>query len=181
MVGGFTRPLQHLQDSKPMPQTVEASTGAGIVDLDAHAFEAGTVRLAVHGSAGSPLDFSDPAVREAIIAALSDDPFAPFSSDALKAHAPAALAALDGALPDHDELARLAPLWRPRLLLLADRKDELTGEQVVVLRFEERLRDIKRGMAEAEAAGDEDTREALHAKYIEVGTTYAGRLAAREQ
>ena len=39
----------------------------------------------------------------------------------------------------------------------------------------------RRSLAEAEAAGDEDTREALHAKYIEVGTTYAGRLAAREQ
>ena len=108
-------------------------------------------------------------------------PWGRFSQDALKAHAPAALAALDAALPAHDELARLAALWRPRLLVLADRKDELTGEQTVVLRFEERLRDIKRGMAEAEAAGDEDAREALHAKYIEVGTTYAGRLAAREQ
>lgn len=164
-----------------MSQIVESLSGAGTVDLDAHAFEAGTVRLAVHGAEGSPLDFSDAAVREAIVAALSDDPFAPFSQDALKAHAPAALVALDNALPDHDELARLAPLWRPRLLLLADRKDELSGEQVVVLRFEERLREIKRGMAEAEAAGDEDAREALHAKYIEVGTTYAGRLAAREQ
>ena len=90
-----------------------------------------------------------------------------------------ALDALDAALPDHEELARLAPLWRPRLLLLAGRKDELTGEQAVVLRFEERLREITRGMAEAEARGDEDAREALHAKYIEVGTAYAGRLAAR--
>ena len=164
-----------------MSQTVESRSGATIIDLGAYAFEAGTVRLAVHGADGSPLDFSDPTVREAIVAALSDDPFAPFSQDALKAHAPAALAALDAALPAHDELARLAALWRPRLLVLADRKDELTGEQTVVLRFEERLRDIKRGMAEAEAAGDEDAREALHAKYIEVGTTYAGRRAAREQ
>ena len=35
-------------------------------------------------------------------------------------------------------------------------------------------------LARAEAEGDEDRREALHAKYIEVGTSYAGRLAARE-
>ncbi len=181
MVGAFAESLQHLQDSEHMSQTVESSTGAGIVDLSLYPFEAGTVRLAVHGAEGSPLDFSDPDVRAAIVAALSDDPFAPFAQDALKTHAPAALAALDGALPDHEELARVASLWRPRLLVLADRKDELTGEQTVVLRFEERLREIKRGMAEAEAAGDEDTREALHAKYIEVGTTYAGRLAAREQ
>ncbi|MGI9117643.1 MAG: hypothetical protein ACR2JV_08425 [Gaiellales bacterium] len=163
-----------------MAQIVESPAGAGPVDLDEHAFEAGAIRLAVHGAEGSPLDFSDPAVREAIVGALSDDPFAPFAQEALAAHAPGALAALDAALPGHVELARLAPLWRPRLLLLAGRKDELTGEQTVVLRFEERLREIKRGMAEAEARGDEDAREALHAKYIEVGTTYAGRLAARE-
>jgi hypothetical protein len=161
-----------------MSQPLESSAGAGIVDLDLYPFEAGVVRLAVHGADGSPLDFSDAAVRAAIVDTLSDDPFA---QEALQVHAPAALAALDAALPDHEELARVAALWRPRLLVLADRKDELTGEQTVVLRFEERLREIKRGMAEAEAAGDEDAREALHAKYIEVGTTYAGRLAAREQ
>ena len=180
MVRAFAVVLQHLPHSEAMTQTLESSSGAVIVDLDEHAFEAGTVRLAVHGAAGSPLDFSAPEVRAAIIATLSDDPFAPFSTDALRAHAPAALDALDAALPAHDELVRLAPLWRPRLLLLAGRKDELTGEQTVVLRFEERLREIRRGMAEAEAAGDEDGREALHAKYIEVGTSYAGRLAARE-
>ena len=146
---------------------------------DEHPFACGVVRLAVLGAEGSPLDFSDDAVRQAIAAAQTGDPLEPFDRAALEAHAPAALAALDAALPDHEELARLAPLWRPRLLLLAGRKDELTGEQAVVLRFEERLREITRGMAEAEARGDEDAREALHAKYIEVGTAYAGRLAAR--
>ena len=163
----------------PVGVIVESPTGAVRVDTDEHAFEAGAIRLAVLGADGSPLDCDDPAVRDAIAAALSDDPFQPFSTAALEAHAPAALAALDAALPDHAELARLAPLWRPRLLVLAGRKDELTGEQAVVLRFEERLREITRGMAEAEARGDEDAREALHAKYIEVGTAYAGRLAAR--
>ena len=164
----------------PVADAIESADGAVRADLAEHAFEAGAIRLAVHGAAGSPLDFSAPAVRDAIAGALSDDPFAPFADEALRAHAPAALAALDAALPDHAELARVAPLWRPRLLLLAGRQDELTGEQAVVLRFEERLREIRRAMAEAEARGDEDEREALHAKYIEVGTTYAGRLAARE-
>lgn len=164
-----------------MGESIESADGAVRADLGEHAFEAGTIRLAVAGAEGSPLDFADPRVRAAIAAALSDDPLAPFDEDALRAHAPAALAALDAALPDHGELARLAPLWRPRLLVLAGRQDELTGEQAVVLRFEERLRVIRRAMAEAEARGDEDEREALHAKYIEVGTTYAGRLAAREQ
>ena len=162
-----------------MGDLVESADGAVRADLAEHAFEAGAIRLAVLGADGSPLDFSDAQVRAALAAALSDDPLAPFAKDALRAHAPAALAALDAALPDHAELARLAPLWRPRLLALAGRQDELTGEQAVVLRFEERLRAIRRAMAEAEARGDEDEREALHAKYIEVGTTYAGRLAAR--
>lgn len=162
-----------------MAAPVASPSGAVRVDPDAHPFEAGAIRLAVLGADGAALDFSDEAVRAAIAAALSDDPFAPFSREALAAHAPAALAALDAALPDDAELARLAPIWRPRLLLLAGRADELSGEETVVLRFEERLREITRGMAEAEARGDEDAREALHAKYIEVGTAYAGRLAAR--
>ncbi len=162
-----------------MGEPVESPSGAVRVDPDAHPFECGLLRLAVTGADGAALDFSAPAVRDAIAAALSDDPFEPFDRGALEAHAPAALAALDAALPADEELGRLAPIWRPRLLLLAGRKDELTGEQAVVLRFEERLREITRGMAEAEARGDEDAREALHAKYIEVGTAYAGRLAAR--
>ena len=162
-----------------MADRIESADGAVCADLGEHAFEAGAIRLAVVGAGGSPLDFSDPDVRAAICAALSDDPLAPFDEEALRAHAPAAVAALDAALPAHEELARLAPLWRPRLLLLAGRQDELSGEQTVVLRFEERLRVIRRAMAEAEARGDEDEREALHAKYIEVGTAYAGRLAAR--
>ena len=164
-----------------MSETINLPAGAGSIDLGAFAFEAGLVRLATVGADGSPLDFSSPVVLAAVATALTDDPFAPFSTDALRALAPAALDAFDAALPTHDELQRLAPLWRPRLLSLAGRQAELTGEQTVVLRFEERLREIKLGMARAEAEGDEDRREALHAKYIEVGTSYAGRLAARER
>ena len=164
-----------------MSETVNLPAGAGSIDLGAFAFEAGLVRLATVGADGSPLDFSSPVVLAAVATALTDDPFAPFSTDALRALAPSALDAFDAALPTHDELQRLAPLWRPRLLSLAGRQAELTGEQTVVLRFEERLREIKLGMARAEAEGDEDRREALHAKYIEVGTSYAGRLAARER
>ena len=162
-----------------MGTTVKLPAEAGSVDLADFPFEAGLIRLATIGADGSPLDFSDPAVLDAIAAVLSEDVSAPFPLDCLQAAAPAALAAFDAALPTHPDLVRLAPLWRPRLLALADRKSELTGEQTVVLRFEERLRELKRAMVVAEADGDEDRREALHAKYIEVGTSYAGRLAAR--
>lgn len=164
-----------------MTETVNLPAGAGSIDLGDFVFEAGVVRLATIGAEGSPIDFSSPAVLEAVAGVLTDDLFAPFSIEALRALAPAALDAFDAALPTRDELQRLASLWRPRLLVLAGRQAELTGEQTVVLRFEERLREIKLGMARAEAEGDEDRREALHAKYIEVGTTYAGRLAARER
>ena len=162
-----------------MGQPIELPEGAGVVDPRDHPFACGTIRLAVVGTEGGALDFTGPAVVEAIRGALTPDPFDPFPAAALAPFAPAALAALDRAVPGHDELDRLAPLWRPRLLALAGRQDELSGEEAVILRFEERLRDLKRGMAEAEATGDEERREALHAKYIEVGTTYAGRLAAR--
>ncbi len=164
-----------------MADTVQLPDGAGAIDLAEHRFEAGLIRLAVAGGTGHPLDVSAPEVRAAIEGALSADPLRPFAPEALKAHAPAALAALDAGVADNDLLARLAPMWRPRLLVLAGRSDELTGEEAVVLRFEERLRDLQHAMAEADAAGDEDRREALHAKYIEIGTSYAGRLAARDR
>ncbi|MBM3681163.1 MAG: hypothetical protein FJW81_07555 [Actinobacteria bacterium] len=162
-----------------MSELLELPDGAGAVDPAAHGFACGAIRLAVVGAEGHPLDFSADPVRAAIAGALAPDPLDPFPADALRPFAPAALAALDAAVPGHPELDRLAPIWRPRLLALAGRQAELTGEEAVILRFEERLRELERGMGEAQAAGDEDRREALHAKYIEVGTTYAGRLAAR--
>ncbi len=162
-----------------MAEPIDLPGGAGAFDPVAFPFECGLVRLAVVGAEGHPLDVGEPPVREAIAGLLRPDPLDPLPAEALRGLAPAALSALDGALPGHAELARLAPLWRPRLLALAGRGDELTGEEAVILRFEDRLRDLERAMAEAAARGDEDRREALHAKYIEVGTTYAGRLAAR--
>ncbi len=177
---GAARTPQPVPHSKAMTETVNLPAGAGSIDLADYPFEAGLVRLATVGAEGSPLDFSSPDVLAAVAGALTDDPYAPFSVDALQALAPAALAAFDAGLPEHDELRRIEQLWRPRLLALAGRQGELTGEQTVVLRFEERLRAIQQAMARAEAEGDEDRREALHARYIEIGTSYAGRLAARD-
>lgn len=160
-----------------MRTTVELPDGAGTIDLADYRFEAGLVRLAVVGADDQPLRSDEPDVRAAIVDCLQPDPLDPFDRERLAAHAPAALAALDAAAAEAP-VARLASLWRPRLLALAGRQDELTGEQAVILRFEARLRELEREMAKAERDGDEDRREALHAKYIEVGTTYAGRLAA---
>ena len=160
-----------------MSTPLELPDDAGIIDLDDYRFEAGLVRLAVLGVDDKPLGTDEPAVRAAIAACLRPDPLDPFDRERLAAHAPAALDALDGA-PADAPVARLATLWRPRLLALAGREGELTGEQAVILRFEARLRDLEREMAKAQRDGDEERREALHAKYIEVGTTYAGRLAA---
>jgi hypothetical protein len=160
-----------------MDTVMDLPEGAGAIDLDDFRFEAGLVRLAVVGANGHPLGTEEPEVRAAIAACLQPDPADPFDREHLAAHAPAALEALDGSSEDAP-VRRLASLWRPRLLALAGRQDELTGEQAVILRFEERLRQLKREMARAEHEGDEERREALHAKYIEVGTSYAGRLAA---
>lgn len=159
-----------------MAPIVPLPDGAGEFDLADFRFEAGLIRLATVGADGDPLDVDEPRVRAAIDACLQADSLEPFSREGLVRHAPAALAALDAA--DDEATQRLARIWRPRLLALAGRQDELSGEQAVVLRFEDRLRELKRAMAEAERDGDEDRREALHAKYIEVGTTYAGRLAS---
>lgn len=160
-----------------MSAPLELPDGAGTVDLADYRFEAGLIRLAVLGVDGHPLGTDEPEVRAAISVCLRPDPLEPFDRERLAAHAPAALEALDAA-PADAPVMRLAALWRPRLLALAGRQDELTGEQAVILRFEARLRDLEREMAQAQRDGDEDRREALHAKYIEVGTTYAGRLAA---
>jgi hypothetical protein len=159
-----------------MAPIVPLPDGAGEIDLADFRFEAGLIRLATRGADGDPLDVDDPVVRASIEACLQADPLEPFDRDGLVRYAPAALTALDAASDDATQ--RLARLWRPRLLALAGRQDELSGEEAVILRFEERLRQLKRAMAEAEREGDEDRREALHAKYIEVGTTYAGRLAS---
>ena len=85
-----------------MSETINLPAGAGSIDLGDFAFEAGLVRLATVPADGSPLDFSSPVVLAAVATVLTDDPFAPFSTDALRAMAPAALDAFDAALPAHD-------------------------------------------------------------------------------
>ena len=75
-------------------------------------------------------------------------------------------------------MAELLRVWRPRAFALAGRADELSREDALRGRLELRLADVERRMRAAAAAGDDDEAERLHARYIELGTTYAGRLVA---
>jgi hypothetical protein len=74
---------------------------------------------------------------------------------------------------------RLREVWRPRAMRLLGRDDELTNEDVLELRLEQRLADLRAEIDRARAAGDDDAAQMAHARYIEIGTSYARRFAAR--
>jgi hypothetical protein len=76
-------------------------------------------------------------------------------------------------------LSRLREVWRPRALRLLGRDEELSKEDVFELRLEQRLSDLRAEIDRARAAGDEDAAQMAHARYIELGTSYARRFAAR--
>jgi hypothetical protein len=76
-------------------------------------------------------------------------------------------------------LQRLREVWRPRALRLLGRDEELSPEDVLGLRLEQRLAGLREEIDRARAAGDEDTAQMAHARYIELGTSYARRFAAR--
>jgi hypothetical protein len=88
------------------------------------------------------------------------------------------LARLEQAAPGDARLAELLQMWRPRAFGIAGRAGELSREEALRGRLELRLADVERRMRAAGAAGDEDEAERLHARYIELGTTYAGRMAS---
>ena len=76
-------------------------------------------------------------------------------------------------------LERLREVWRPRALRLLGRDEELSPEDVLGLRLEQRLAGLREEIDRARAAGDEDAAQMAHARYIELGTSYARRFAAR--
>ena len=96
--------------------------------------------------------------------------------DALAPLADAGWSALVAA--EDDELETLALVWRPRALALAGRAGELSRDDVVRGRLEQRVAEVSARMQRALEAGDEDEAERLHARAIELGTVLAGRLAA---
>jgi hypothetical protein len=73
-------------------------------------------------------------------------------------------------------LSDLRDVWRPRALGLIGREDELSREDVLRLRLEDKLASLQAELEAAEAAGDSDAAEAAHARYIELGTTYVRRF-----
>jgi hypothetical protein len=131
----------------------------------------------VLGSDGFELTFDDPRVHAAAATALGPCPHTAEPRWDAGALAPLAGAGWD-ALGDDASLAELAIVWRPRALALAGRGDELSRDDVVRGRLEQRVAEVSARMHAARAAGDEDEAERLHARAIELGTVLAGRLAA---
>ena len=153
----------------------------GELDLARTPLESGLVRLAALGSGGFVLEFDDHEIHARARAALGPCPHdgdPTWEPELLRPQARAGLAELERAAAGDPRLAELLRVWRPRAFALAGRADELSREEALQGRFELRLGDVERRMRAATAAGDDDEAERLHARYIELGTTYAGRLAA---
>lgn len=153
----------------------------GEVDLERTPLESGLVRLAVLGADGFALEFGDPELHAGARSALGPCPHGGdpvWDGEQLEPLARTGLERLERAAAEDDRLAELLRVWRPRAFALAGRTDELSREEALRGRLELRLADVERRMRAATAAGDDDEAERLHARYIELGTTYAGRLVA---
>jgi hypothetical protein len=151
----------------------------GEVDLARTPLESGLVRLAALGANGFELEFDDPAVHAAAALALGACPHGPDPSWQAAKLAPLADAGWRALVAaEDDELETLALVWRPRALALAGRASELSRDDVVRGRLEQRVAQVTARMHVALDAGDADEAERLHARAIELGTVLAGRLAA---
>ena len=153
----------------------------GEVDLARTPLESGLVRLAALGAEGFALSFDAPEVHARAREALGSCPHSldpAWDAALLQPLAREGLAKLETAAGDDARLADLLAMWRPRADGIAGRAEELSREEALRGRMEMRLADVERRMRAAAAAGDDDEAERLHARYIELGTTYAGRMAA---
>jgi hypothetical protein len=153
----------------------------GELDLARTPLESGLLRLAVLGAEGFALEFDSPELharaREALAPCPHDgDPV--WDHERLLPIAHAGLERLERAAAEEERMAELLRVWRPRAYGLAGRAEELSREEALRGRMELRLADVERRMRAATAAGDDDEAERLHARYIELGTMYAGRMAA---
>jgi hypothetical protein len=153
----------------------------GEVDLARTPLESGLVRLAALGADGFTLSFDVPEVHARAREALGSCPHSldpAWDAGRLQPLAREGLAKLEEAVAGDARLAELLAMWRPRAYGLAGRADELSREEALRGRLELRLADVEQRMRAAAAAGDHDEAERLHARYIELGTTYAARMAA---
>jgi hypothetical protein len=160
-------------------------------DMAARTLETGLVRLAHDGPEGfrlgsggieaeiapllEPCACGGRIVPGGAPETLGSDPV--FSGEALRPLAQRGWAVIEAS--DEPGLVRLREVWRPRALRLLGREDELSAEDMLGLRLEERLADLRAKIDRARAAGDEDAAQMAHARYIELGTSYARRFAAR--
>ncbi len=155
------------------------------IDLAGCSIEAGLVRLAARGGDGFQLGGAgiEPELAAVLASCECGGRFAPgagtgpaaparFDPDAMRDLAARGWAALE-ATPG---LAELREVWRPRALVLMGREQELSKEDVLRLRLEDKLAALQAEVERATAAGDSDAAEAAHARYIELGTTYVRRF-----
>jgi hypothetical protein len=160
------------------------------IDLAAATVEVGLVRLAANGACGFRLGSAG--IEDAVAAALapcgcggrfasgtgSGARAAPaFDAVSLRAAATAGWPVLDA----DPSLRSLREVWRPRALALAGRDDELSKEDVLRLRLEDKLAALQAEVEQAWADGDADAAEAAHARYIELGTTYVRRFVRPDE
>lgn len=153
----------------------------GELELARTPLESGLLRLAVLGAGGFALDFDAPELHARVRDALAPCPHAGdpvWDRERLQPLARAGLERLEQAAARDERMSELLRVWRPRAFALAGRAEELSREEALRGRMELRLADVERRMRAAIAAGDDDEAERLHARYIELGTTYAGRMAA---
>jgi hypothetical protein len=153
----------------------------GEVDLARTPLESSLVRLAALGPEDFALEFDDARVYARAREALGPCPHSAdpaWERGPLRPIAREGLARLEQVAPVDARLAELLQMWRPRAFGMAGREDELSPEEALRGRLELRLADLERRMRAAAAVGDEDEAERLHARYIELGTAYAGRIAA---
>ena len=159
-------------------------------DMASRTLEVGLVRLALRGTDGFKLgsegieadvaELLEPCgcggrIAPGGDATLGSDPVV--AREALVPLARRGWEVLGGA--DDPGLRRLREVWRPRALVLLGREAELTPEDVLGLRLEQRLAGLQAEIDRARAAGDDDAAQMAHARYIELGTSYARRFAAR--
>ncbi len=159
-------------------------------DMSLRTLEVGLVRLSLRGADGFKLGSEGIEADVAALlepcgcggrlvpggdATLGSDPVV--AREALVPLARRGWEVLEGA--DDPGLRRLREVWRPRALRLLGREAELTPEDVLGLRLEERLAGLQAEIDRARTAGDDDAAQMAHARYIELGTSYARRFAAR--
>ncbi len=159
-------------------------------DMASRTLEVGLVRLALNGADGFTLGSEGIEAEVAPLlepcacggriapggdATLGSDPVV--AREAVRSLATRGWDVLEAS--DDPALGRLRDVWRPRALRLLGRESELTPEDVLGLRLESRLADLRAEIERAQAAGDDDAAQMAHARYIEIGTGYARRFAAR--